>query len=59
MPLRARAALGVLAALVAAVLLWRFGVLAAATEVVLALQRDLQNGLARAVYALMQGDATS
>lgn len=56
MPIRTRAALGVAAALIAAVLLWRFGVLAAATEAALALQRDLQNGLARAARALAQGD---
>jgi ABC-type uncharacterized transport system, permease component len=59
MPIRARAALGVVAALVAAVLLWRFGFLAAATEAALALHRDLHNGLARAAHALAQGDAAS
>jgi ABC-type nickel/cobalt efflux system permease component RcnA len=56
MSVRARAALGVAAALAAAILLWRLGVLAAATEAALSLQRELQNGLARAARALAQGD---
>jgi ABC-type nickel/cobalt efflux system permease component RcnA len=56
MPVRARAALGVIAALAAALLLWRLGALDTLAAAALALQRDLQGGLARSARALAQGE---
>jgi ABC-type nickel/cobalt efflux system permease component RcnA len=56
MPVRSRAALGVTAAIAVAVVLWRFGALVATAEAALALQRELQSGLARAARALATGD---
>jgi ABC-type nickel/cobalt efflux system permease component RcnA len=55
MPVRLRAGLGVAAMLVAAVLLWRLGLVEAGMAGALDLQRDLQAGLARAARALNAG----
>ena len=56
MPVRGRAALGLVAALAGAIVLWRYGVFDTLTESALALQRDLQGGLARAARALAKGE---
>ncbi len=59
MPVRMRAALGVGAALVAAVLLWRLGVFGWAMATAVETQRALQGALAGAARALARGDAAA
>ncbi len=59
MPVRMRAALGVGAALVAAVLLWRLGVFGWAMATAVEAQRALQGALASAARALARGDAAA
>jgi hypothetical protein len=59
LPVRMQAALGVGAALVAAVLLWRLGVFGWAMATAVETQRALQGTLAGAARALVRGDAAS